>query len=101
MSTGRGLAAFLDGLHRRLEPGAVVLLADNVHLPGVGGELVTRPGGADTWKLRTLADGSQHAMLKSYFDTAELDRILGPRSRDLDIHVGACFWLARYRVAAW
>ena len=33
---------FLTNLHRKLSRGAVVVLADNVYVPGVGGELVRR-----------------------------------------------------------
>ena len=54
------VSEFLQGFHARLLPGARVFLADNVHVPGIGGELVTRAGVEDTFKLRTLADGSHH-----------------------------------------
>src|SRR4030095_4307148 len=51
---------FLAEFHTRLVPGAVVFMADNVYSPGIGGELVERPGVADTFKMRTLSDGSRH-----------------------------------------
>jgi SAM-dependent methyltransferase len=89
------LGVFLDGLPRRLGPGAPVVLADNVYLPGVGGELVAGPG-ADTYKLRRLADGSEHRVLKNYLDDAELEALLGRRSRDLRIRRGDCYWRATY-----
>lgn len=93
------LGGFLDGLHRVLGPGAPVVLADNVYLPGVGGELVagpdTRPG-ADTYKLRRLAGGGEHRVLKNYFDDAELTGLLGRRSRELRIERGARYWWAIY-----
>jgi SAM-dependent methyltransferase len=50
---------FLQGFHVRLGPGAIVFMADNVYVPGIGGELVTRPGIEDTFKLRELSDGAQ------------------------------------------
>ncbi len=89
------LGEFLDGFHARLEPRAAVVLADNTFVPGVGGELV-RGAGADTYKLRLLADGSEHRVLKNYLSDAELTELLAPRSRGLTIERGAAFWWARY-----
>ena len=87
---------FLTGLHKKIEPGATVFMADNVLVPGVGGELVRRSGCDDTFKLRTLADGTSHEVLKNYFTEAELEQTFGPRSRELKIHVGRCFWWLSY-----
>ncbi len=92
------LDEFLRGFHHRLGAGAVVFLADNVYVPGLGGELVVRPGLEDTFKLRELADGSRHEVLKNYYDADQLRRILAPRAADLKTHVGQCFWWVSYRV---
>lgn len=88
------LAEFIEGFHRRLGEGAAVFLADNVYVPGIGGELVTLPNSEDTYKLRRLADGSEHRVIKNYYDEPTLRRILSPLSADLRIHVGECFWWA-------
>lgn len=53
----QAVGAFLDGFHKRVGPGARVFMADNVYVPGIGGELIVKPGTQDTFKLRTLADG--------------------------------------------
>lgn len=87
---------FLNGLHKKLEPGASVFMADNVYVAGVGGELVERTGSDDTFKLRTLADGSTHEVLKNYFSFGQLEMIFAPRSRNLKIHIGQCFWWLSY-----
>jgi SAM-dependent methyltransferase len=89
---------FVRGFHDRLGAGAIVFMADNVYVPGIGGELITRPGSEDTFKVRRLADGSAHEVLKNYYDEEHLRRILESRSRDLDVHVGTCFWWVRYVV---
>ncbi len=91
------ITEFLEAFHRRIGPEAPVVLADNVFVPGLGGALVCPPGSADSFKLRLLADGSTHEVLKNYFDRAELARILEPRAQALEIHVGTCFWWARYQ----
>ena len=93
------IGEFLTMFHARLVRGAVVFMADNVYLPGIGGELVKRPGVADTFKLRTLSDGSQQEVLKNYYFAAELKEILERSGTDLKIHVGQCFWWASYIIA--
>ncbi|MHB8520514.1 MAG: class I SAM-dependent methyltransferase [Limisphaerales bacterium] len=89
---------FLTGLHRRLGRDAVVFMADNVYVPGVGGELVARAGCEDTFKRRELADGSKHEVLKNYYDAGQLRRIFATRAANLETHVGKCFWRVSYRV---
>jgi SAM-dependent methyltransferase len=90
--------AFLLGFHKRLGSGATVFMADNSYLPGVGGELVVRPGIADTFKLRTLADGSQYEVLKNYYDADQLQRLLAPWASELQVHAGPCYWWVSYPV---
>ena len=51
------LAEFLAGLHKKLGPNAIVFLADDVDVPGLGGQSAARPGNEDTIRLRTLPDG--------------------------------------------
>jgi SAM-dependent methyltransferase len=92
------LSEFLAGFHRQLAAGAVVFLADNVAVPGVGGEPVAPAGSVDTFKRRTLADGSEHLVLKNYFTEDDLRRLLAPGGTELRIHIGRCFWWASYVV---
>jgi hypothetical protein len=94
------LRAFLDGLHARLLPGSIVYFADNVDVPGVGGELLPPDDSGDTYKLRRLADGGRYRVLKNYFSESELAELLAPGSSDLAIRMGSCFWSARYRVTS-
>lgn len=93
------IAEFLDGLHRRLEPGAVVLMADNVYDSEVGGELFTQAGVTDTYKRRKLDDGAEYVVLKNYYNAERLAAIFEPRSTELSIHSGRCFWWLRYLTA--
>jgi hypothetical protein len=74
-------------------------MADNVFVPGVGGELVARPGVADTFKLRQLADGSRHEVLKNYYEPGQLRELLAPLSKELHIESRSCFWCVNYCVA--
>lgn len=87
---------FLTGFHRKLQPGAQVFMADNVYVPGRGGELIVKEDSEDTYKRRELADGSQHEILKNYFDYQELCEIFKPFSTDLKVFVGSSFWYVSY-----
>ncbi|WP_282937230.1 class I SAM-dependent methyltransferase [Paenibacillus sp. RC67] len=90
---------FLSGFHRKLLPGANVFIADNVYVPGRGGEWIVKEDSEDTYKLRELADGSRHEILKNYYDYDELREIFKPFSSDLKLYVGSSFWYVSYTVA--
>ncbi len=89
---------FLETVHSRVGPGALVFMADDMYLPGVGGEFIERPGSLDTFKKRKLLDGSEYEIIKNYYDEASLRATFGPHSRDLHIHIGAYFWWVVYTV---
>ena len=91
---------WLTHLHGFLEPGASVFFADNVYIEGVGGPLVVKEGDPNTYKLRTLKDGSQHLIVKNYFHVGELVQIFGAHSRGVgpdSVFHGHCFWWVSYR----
>lgn len=92
------VSCFLHGFHKKLKSGAIVFIADNVYIPGVGGELITRPGCGDTFKKRELSDGSQYEVLKNYYDADQLREIFEPLSSELKIRIGNCFWWVSYLV---
>ncbi|HEV7235830.1 MAG TPA: class I SAM-dependent methyltransferase [Ktedonobacteraceae bacterium] len=89
---------FLDGFHARLRPGARVFMADNCYQEGVGGDLVTVPGQADSYKRRYLADGSEHLVLKNYYTLEELLSIFSLFSGDLKVDMGTHYWWLTYKV---
>ena len=90
--------SFLQAVHRCVGPGALVFMADDMYLPGVGGEFIERPDSRDTYKKRKLLDGSEYEIIKNYYDEASLRSTFGPHSRDLQIHADACFWWVVYTV---
>ena len=89
---------FLTGFHGRLRPGSPVFIADNVYVPGLGGELVANPGSEDTYKRRGLADGSEYTVLKNYYSEVELSRLFGVVGIDLEVYAGEFYWWVSYRV---
>lgn len=92
------IADFLKSFHRRVGSGGIVFMADNMFVPGVGAELLTRPASDDTFKLRQLADGSTYEVLKNYYDADQLRAFLEPRSTGLCMNGGSCFWWLSYTV---
>lgn len=92
------LNAFLDGFHARLDPGSVVFMSDNSYVEEAGGELFSREGEEDTYKLRTLSDGTRHEILKNYYRADDLIGLFTPRAIELQVQVSSCFWWVRYRL---
>lgn len=93
---------FLASFHKTLQKGACVFIADNMLVPGVGGELVTKNGDENTYKLRTLKDGTQQEILKNYFTREDLFRIFSRYDSSInpqDVFTGECFWYLHYTVA--
>jgi hypothetical protein len=92
------LDAFIRGFHERLGEGSLVFMIDNLNTPGHGGEFVSEPNSADTFKLRELSDGSVHKIIKNYFEECELVELLEPHSRNLSIETATYYWWLTYSV---
>ena len=91
------LHGWIDTLHALLCPGSRVFIADNKNVPGVGGPIVTKEGDENTYKLRTLKDGSQHTVLKNYYSVEELVEIFGKHVGKFDernvFHGHGFYWV--------
>ncbi|MDH3216468.1 MAG: class I SAM-dependent methyltransferase [Candidatus Krumholzibacteria bacterium] len=90
------LKSFLSAFHQRLGKRASVFMMDNFNTPGYGGEFLCKPGSQDTFKLRELADGSKHTIIKNYFDTNKLRYLFAPVSNQLVIGSGTYYWWLSY-----
>ncbi len=96
------LDAFLMNFHRVLKPHAHVFMCDNVFIPGIGGELITKEGDENTYKERKLKDGGTHLILKNYYSIQELSRIFHrhePTFTAKNIFYGTCFWYISYSLS--
>jgi ubiquinone/menaquinone biosynthesis C-methylase UbiE len=90
---------FIESMHRVLRKGSRVFVADNAYVEGVGGRLVRREGDENTYKLRTLKDGSEHLVLKNYYTPAGLAELFGGHVEgftESNIHYGRGYWWAGY-----
>jgi SAM-dependent methyltransferase len=93
------LDGWIKQMHRILKPGARVFVSDNAFIEGVGGDLVSKPGDPNTYKLRTLNDGSKHLIVKNYFTKDELLELFSRHTRCVtgeNIFHGRCFWWIKY-----
>ncbi len=94
------ISSWLEHVHRFLEPGAMVFIADNTYIEGIGGRLETKPDDPNTYKLRTLNDGTQHLIVKNYFTIEELVEYFSACSKGIDeknVYMGKCFWWINYQ----
>jgi hypothetical protein len=91
---------FLRSLHRRLGPGAVVVLMDNRLVDGSSTAISRQNAAGNTYQQRRLADGSTHEILKNFPTAVELEAVLSPLARELGIAELVYYWMARYRVAS-
>lgn len=94
------ISSWLEHVHRFLEPGAMVFIADNTYIEGIGGRLETKPDYPNTYKLRTLNDGTQHLIVKNYFTIEELVEYFSACGKGIDeknVYMGKCFWWINYQ----
>jgi len=95
------LHEWIGVFHRVLKPGSMVFIADNKNIRGIGSPLIKKRGDADTYKLRTLRDGSQHVVLKNYYSTRELVSLFGGYVRGFtseNVFQGHCFYWISYQL---
>jgi ubiquinone/menaquinone biosynthesis C-methylase UbiE len=92
------ITEFLSNFHSRLERPAIIFMADNLYVPGIGGQLITKPGVEDTFKLREGSDGWKHEVLKNYYDRDALEQLFSSKASDLKIREMRYFWSVQYMV---
>ena len=89
---------FLDGWHRRLGPGAKVLLLDNRYVEGSSTPLSRTDAAGDSYQLRRLADGSAHEVLKNFPDSRELLESVQGLAREVRITELPYYWCLSYQL---
>jgi ubiquinone/menaquinone biosynthesis C-methylase UbiE len=92
-------AEWLDGLHACLQPGARVVLIDNLYVEGSSQVVTRRDELGNTYQSRRLDDGSTHEVLKNFPDADGLRRLLGDHATALVWTAWPHFWGATYTVA--
>lgn len=86
---------FLDGLHRKLLPGAVVFMGAN-HFSTES--LQSKPGAPDTYEVRSRPDGSTYEIIDNVLSHDMLRNILSNRAVDLKFETNDAWWWLTYTV---
>jgi ubiquinone/menaquinone biosynthesis C-methylase UbiE len=87
---------FLAGLGRVLDPGATVVLLDNLYVAGSSHPISEHDADGNTYQTRELDDGSRHRVLKNFPSEAELRAVvagLGERAAFTEFEY---YWAFRY-----
>jgi hypothetical protein len=77
------LGSFLEGLHRRLSPGARVVFCDQT--PKVTSITGMHDAEGNHLQERVLPDGSRHRVIKHFFSDSELKELLGRYADEIAI----------------
>jgi len=92
------LDAFLEGVHRRLEPGATVAFMDNRYVEGSSTPLSRKDTDGNTYQSRRLDDGSSHEVLKNFPTAQEMRLRLARFASAIEFVEYPYYWLASYRI---
>jgi demethylmenaquinone methyltransferase/2-methoxy-6-polyprenyl-1,4-benzoquinol methylase len=93
------LRGWLAMLHARLEPGAVVVLLDNLFSDDSSTPISRRDADGNTYQLRKLDDGSVHEVLKNFPSRDQALSAIGPCARDAEWIEHGYYWSLRYALA--
>ena len=93
------LPQWLDTLHARLAPGALVVFLDNNFVAGSSTPLSRHDAAGNSYQQRTLADGSAHEVLKNFPTPAQALAVLGPRAQQAQWLEFGHYWVLHYTVA--
>ena len=84
---------FFDLICKPLKPnGTIWLIDNNPPAEGTRHELVRMDEYGNSFKKRYLEDGSEHVILKNYFEESELRRIFAPRFQINALVYGKYYW---------
>ncbi|MBX3312834.1 MAG: methyltransferase domain-containing protein [Actinobacteria bacterium] len=88
---------FLDGLCRRLAPGATVVLVDNTYVEGSNHPITRTDEAGNTYQRRRLADGRAWEVRKNFPTTDEVAARLAPHGAATVTSLSH-FWVATLRL---
>jgi demethylmenaquinone methyltransferase/2-methoxy-6-polyprenyl-1,4-benzoquinol methylase len=90
---------FYQSLHRRLEPGARVVLVDNLYIAGSSTPIARTDAAGDTWQRRELASGESWEVLKNFPTEALLRAEAAPFAAAAEYRALDHYWLLTYELA--
>lgn len=94
------LAAFLEVVHSKLLPGAMVVAMDNRYVESSSTPVHRRDPEGNEYQLRKLDDGSAHEVLKNFPSEAELRKAVAKFSDNASVELLEYYWILRYTARA-
>jgi demethylmenaquinone methyltransferase/2-methoxy-6-polyprenyl-1,4-benzoquinol methylase len=91
------LPVFLEAFHRRVPPGAPVVMLDNLFVSGSNWPITRTDEHGNTYQARKLKDGSSHEVLKNFPSPAELREALSGHAEDIRVRTLTYYWMASYK----
>jgi SAM-dependent methyltransferase len=89
------LSGFLKGVAGQLEPGAVLLFADNRFVEGSSTPIGRTDHEGNTYQRRRLEDGSEHEVLKNFPTVSEIRQRLSEVTGNIEVVELEYYWAAR------
>lgn len=89
---------FFRGFQARLNPGAKVLLADDIRRPDDADPYYSKIETRDSYEIRRLPNGEAYEIVKTYFTPDELRDLLEPFAINLRIRYERPRWWLTYEV---
>jgi demethylmenaquinone methyltransferase/2-methoxy-6-polyprenyl-1,4-benzoquinol methylase len=90
---------FLHGFHAALEPGATVVLLDNLFVPGSSSPISDSDAEGNTYQVRRLSDGTTHRVLKNFPSESELRSVTDGLAVRVRYRTWRYYWALEYAVA--
>jgi 2-polyprenyl-3-methyl-5-hydroxy-6-metoxy-1,4-benzoquinol methylase len=96
---GEQLSRFLNLLHAKLQPGALVVFTDNRYVAGSSLPITREDADGNTYQRRRLRDGTEHEVLKNFPQESEIRSVLQGRGFIVDFRTLSYYWCVSYRTA--
>ncbi len=90
---------FISSLHAKLQPDALVVLADNLYVEGSSAPIARKDVYGNTFQRRTLEDGSTHEIIKNFPSESDLRDVLHGVAHDMRYTALHYYWCLTYRVS--
>ena len=90
---------FLLGFNAALEPGATVVLLDNLYVEGSSTPIGETDNEGNTYQARRLEDGTTHRLIKNFPSQEELRAVTAGLATQVKYKSWRYYWALQYQVA--
>jgi len=94
---GEQLSRFLNVLHAKLQPGALVVFMDNRYVEGSSLPITREDADGNTYQKRRLRDGTEHEVLKNFPGEEKFRSLLQGRGNMSEFRWLTYYWCLSYR----